>query len=509
MPKTNNKVDIDPEDIFRKSEDEMSDIEKMMADILNDYKEDTKNIPSKQSPSEEPEQVYVSPAPPVRKKRTPDTAPQASASDTAPSARSTSRSSSRAAKRAPVQDAPASSAVETRSRKKEREKNIEQAAKKRSAAPLIAAFVIIAILVVGALVYTKMFEDLRTQRIAAQSASATPAPAAQSGSADDAAASDHTEATPEVTFPPDMIFPTPEPDDVLASGDVRIQPPAGSIVLMSDTVPTPAPAGEASSADAASETDASSSSAAASESAAQPAEHTYQFFREDKSWTEAQQACRDKGGYLAVVGAAFVGSLLIMALLLLFSSLLKNNLMLLITGIMMGYITSSVISLLNFLASVENIQSFLIWGMGNFNSVSMQQMPIFATLCLLELFLALLLMKPLNAILLGESYATNLGIDIQRTRHLLLLATGLLTAVITAYCGPVAFLGLATPHVAFLLLGTSNHRVLLPVTMLTGAVLALLCNLLCTLPPTTIIPLNAVTPILGAPVILYIILRRR
>ena len=98
-----------------------------------------------------------------------------------------------------------------------------------------------------------------------------------------------------------MIFPTPEPDDVLASGDVRIQPPAGSIVLMSDTVPTPAPAGEASSADAASETDASSSSAAASESAAQPAEHTYQFFREDKSWTEAQQACRDKGGYLAVV----------------------------------------------------------------------------------------------------------------------------------------------------------------------------------------------------------------
>ena len=212
-------------------------------------------------------------------------------------------------------------------------------------------------------------------------------------------------------------------------------------------------------------------------------------------------------GYLAIVGAAFWGSLLIMALLLLFSSLLKNNLMLLITGIMMGYVTSSVISLLNFLASVENIQSFLIWGMGNFNSVSMQQMPIFASLCVIGLFIALLLMKPLNAILLGESYATNLGIDIQRTRHLLLLATGVLTAVITAYCGPVAFLGLATPHVAFLLLGTSNHRVLLPVTMLTGAVLALLCNLLCTLPPTTVIPLNAVTPILGAPVILYIILR--
>ncbi|MBR1520022.1 MAG: iron ABC transporter permease [Bacteroidaceae bacterium] len=214
-------------------------------------------------------------------------------------------------------------------------------------------------------------------------------------------------------------------------------------------------------------------------------------------------------GYLAVVAAAFLGSLLIMGLLLLFSSLLKNNLMLLITGIMMGYITSSAISLLNFLASVDNIQSFLIWGMGNFNSVSMQQMPIFASLTLLGLVLALLLIKPLNAILLGEQYAVNLGIDIRRTRNLLLLATGLLTAVITAYCGPVAFLGLATPHVAFLLLGTSNHRILLPTTMLTGAVLALLCNILCTLPPVTVIPLNAVTPILGAPVILYIILRRK
>ena len=172
----------------------------------------------------------------------------------------------------------------------------------------------------------------------------------------------------------------------------------------------------------------------------------------------------------AVVPLGFLGSLLIMGLLLLFSSLLKNNLMLLITGIMMGYITSSVISLLNFLASVENIQSFLIWGMGNFNSVSMQQMPIFATLCVMGLVLALLLIKPLNAILLGEHYAVNLGVNIQRTRNLLLLV---------------------------------------PVTMLTGAVLALLCNLLCTLPPTTVIPLNAITPIMGAPVILYIILRRK
>ena len=215
------------------------------------------------------------------------------------------------------------------------------------------------------------------------------------------------------------------------------------------------------------------------------------------------------GGTAAIVGSAFVGSLLIMALLLLFSSLLKDNLMLLITGIMMGYITSSVISLLNFLASADNIQSYLIWGMGNFNGVSMQQMPIFASLCILGLALALMLVKPLNAILLGDNYATNLGVSLRRTRNLLLLATGLLTAVTTAYCGPVAFIGLATPHIAFIMLGTNNHRYLLPVTMLAGSLIALLCNLLCTLPSDTVIPLNAITPIIGAPVIIYIIMCRK
>lgn len=214
-------------------------------------------------------------------------------------------------------------------------------------------------------------------------------------------------------------------------------------------------------------------------------------------------------GHLAVVGAAFAGSLLVMAFLLLFSSLLKNSLMLLITGIMMGYITSSAISLLNFLASVENIQSFVLWGMGSFNSVSLQHLPIFSALCVSGLVLAALLVKPLNALLLGESYAVNLGVNMQLIRNLLLFATGLLTAVVTAYCGPITFLGLATPHVAFLLLGTSNHRSLLPATMLAGVLLALLCNLLCNLPAVTVLPLNAITPLLGAPVILYIIMRRK
>ena len=121
-----------------------------------------------------------------------------------------------------------------------------------------------------------------------------------------------------------------------------------------------------------------------------------------------------------------------------------------------------------------------------------------------------MLIKPLNALLLGPRYAENLGINIRRIRNLLLLATGLLTAVTTAFCGPVSFIGLAVPHLARLLLGTSNHNRLMPVTLLTGAALALLCNLLCILPGSWgVIPLNAVTPILGAPVIIYVIINQR
>ena len=150
-----------------------------------------------------------------------------------------------------------------------------------------------------------------------------------------------------------------------------------------------------------------------------------------------------------------------------------------------------------------------MWGMGSFSDVSLQQLPWFATLNAAGLCLAVLLVKPLDALLLGDNYAQNLGINIRRTHRLLLLTTGILTAVCTAYCGPVAFLGLAVPHIARLLTGTAGHTVLRPATRLCGAAIALLCNLICIIPENTVRPINAVTPIFGAPVILYIILRRR
>ena len=215
-------------------------------------------------------------------------------------------------------------------------------------------------------------------------------------------------------------------------------------------------------------------------------------------------------GFFSIVLGAFIGSMGVMGVILFFSTLIKSNIMLLITGIMIGYITSSAISLLNFFATAEGVHSYMIWGMGNFSGVSLEQMPYFASFTLIGLMLAILLIKPLNALLLGNRYAENLGVNIKRTRNLLLIATGILTAVTTAFCGPVSFIGLAVPHIARLMLGTSNHNSLLPVTLLTGSAVALLCSLICILPGESgIIPLNAVTPVLGAPVILYVIVNQR
>ena len=215
-------------------------------------------------------------------------------------------------------------------------------------------------------------------------------------------------------------------------------------------------------------------------------------------------------GFLAAVLGALAGALVVMGLILFLSTLIRSNVMLLIAGIMVGYIVSSAISLLNFFATAEGVHSYMIWGMGNFGGVPSAQLPWFSAVVAGGLLWAVLLVKPLNALLLGERYAENLGVNVRWVRGQLLGVTGLLTAVVTAFCGPVAFIGLAVPHVARLILGTSNHNALLPVTMLCGAAVALLCNLLCILPGEWgMIPLNAVTPVLGAPVIVYVIVRQR
>lgn len=214
-------------------------------------------------------------------------------------------------------------------------------------------------------------------------------------------------------------------------------------------------------------------------------------------------------GFAAVLTGALIGSLVIMGILILLSSVVRNDLMLLITGIMIGYLTSSVVTLLSSLTTAQGLQGYVMWGMGTFGDVTRGQLPWFAAMICVGLMLSLLLAKPLNLLLLGERYARNLGVNVRVVRNLLLFATGVLTAVVTAWCGPISFIGIAVPHISRFLFRTDNHWVLLPSTMLSGGIMALLCNVLSTVPENTVIPINALTPVIGVPVILYVILRMR
>jgi len=213
---------------------------------------------------------------------------------------------------------------------------------------------------------------------------------------------------------------------------------------------------------------------------------------------------------MSIVIGAFVGASIILFIIMGFASVIKNSVMLLIIGIMVGYLTSSVISILKFWSTSEDAYTFMIWGMGDFSSVRLEQLPFYCFVVGIGLFLSILLIKPLNALLLGERYAANLGVNIKYIRFVLLLCAGLLTAITCAFCGPVAFIGLAVPHIARLLLGTSNHKPLLPITILIGSAMALLCNLISVLPGSSgMLPLNAITPIFGAPIIIYVILNQK
>ena len=215
-------------------------------------------------------------------------------------------------------------------------------------------------------------------------------------------------------------------------------------------------------------------------------------------------------GYLVLLAGAFIGAMLVMSLILLLSSMFSNKLYLLIAGVAVSFLFSSAISILNYFATSEGVHSYIIWGMGNFGGVSLEQLPMFVLPLMLLLIAAVLRMKSLNVLLLGDDYAHNLGIDVMTARVVLLAVTGLIVAVVTAFCGPVTFLGLAVPHIARLVLKTSNHNYLLPATMIIGASVALLCNIICQLPGESgLMPLGAITPLIGAPVIMYVLLKNR
>lgn len=212
---------------------------------------------------------------------------------------------------------------------------------------------------------------------------------------------------------------------------------------------------------------------------------------------------------LVVYVAAFVGAMAVTVLLLVLSNVVRNNLVLLITGLLLGYLISALITILYSIATPENMHGYVMWGMGDFSSVSRGQLPVLVVPLVVLIGIALLMTKTLNALLLGDSYAQNLGVNIKSARSWMLFLVGSITAVCTSFCGPVSFIGLAVPHIARICTQTSNFRSLLPITILLGAAVALLCNLLCVLPADSLLPLNAVTPIIGVPVIIYVLIRRK
>ena len=217
-------------------------------------------------------------------------------------------------------------------------------------------------------------------------------------------------------------------------------------------------------------------------------------------------------GYLgdaAMSVAAIIGSLAVMALILYVSQKVKGDVTLLIIGVMIGYLATAVIGVLKFFSAEEDVKAYVVWGLGSFARVSGDQMMLFVLLMVGLLPLSMLLSKTMNLLLLGDYYASNLGLNLKRARLLVISCSGILVAIVTAYCGPIMFIGLAVPHLCRAIFQTSDHRVLMPATMLTGACLALVCNLVARMPGFEgALPVNSVTALVGAPIIASVLFRR-
>lgn len=215
-------------------------------------------------------------------------------------------------------------------------------------------------------------------------------------------------------------------------------------------------------------------------------------------------------GNSAITIAAICGSLLVMSFIVYLSQRIDGNATLLITGVLIGYIASAVTGVLKYFSSEEDIHTYVIWGLGSFSKVTGGQVFVFVGLIATLLPLTMLLAKPLNILLLGDRYAANLGLNVKRARMLTITSAGILTAVTTAYCGPIMFLGLAVPHICRGMFSTSDHRILLPATVFGGAALALLCNIIARMPGFEgALPINSVTSLIGAPIALSILLKRK
>jgi len=224
------------------------------------------------------------------------------------------------------------------------------------------------------------------------------------------------------------------------------------------------------------------------------------------------------GGVLVSMGtnqwfmvlAASIGSGFVLALVLIASTRIKDSMTLLIIGLMFGSATGAIVGILQFFSRAEQIRIFLLWTMGSLGSLSWSELRVFSIVTLISIITSFTLFKTLNSLLLGENYARSMGVHLQRTRILIIAITSLLAGVTTAFCGPVAFIGIAVPHIARMIMPTSQHKVLLPATILCGAIILVFCDIISQLPGSqNVLPINAITSLMGAPVIIWVILRKR
>lgn len=212
----------------------------------------------------------------------------------------------------------------------------------------------------------------------------------------------------------------------------------------------------------------------------------------------------------ALAMASSLGAFLVLLAVIITANRIKNTMSILIIGLMFGSLTSAVISVLAYFSSAEQIQQYLFWSFGSLGNLSWSELAVFALIYCIGILGTFAIIKSLNSYLLGENYAKSLGINIKKSRNIILLITSLLTGVITAFSGPIAFVGLAVPHIAKMVFSTSNHKILLPASALIGAIVLLICDSIAQLPTSEFtLPINAITSLFGAPVVIWLLVRKK
>ena len=208
--------------------------------------------------------------------------------------------------------------------------------------------------------------------------------------------------------------------------------------------------------------------------------------------------------------AASIGALFVLSAVMIVARKVKNTMSILIIGLMFGSFTAAIISVLAYFSSAENLQQYVFWTFGSLGNLGWDEILIIGGIYLVSIGILMSIIKPLNSLLLGENYAISLGVNLKRTRNITLLVTGILTGVITAFSGPIAFIGLAVPHLTKLLIKSSNHRILLPAVAIMGAIIMLISDTIAQLPFSEFsLPINAVTSLFGAPIVIWLLVRKR